>query len=146
MPSRRNLLLMSMPLLAGGCGMQTMYEDVSEQKQYKSLIGLEYRVVAGLYAYGVRRHSKADVEYVVLQPPPGFTGSEVGFKRLIPQGTILKIKRVLMTNRWFDPPLSLEIMLLNFDLASSARVIIDLMQGNELANTYSLNPNIYQKI
>ena len=138
MPSRRNLLLMSMPLLAGGCGMQTTYEDVSEQKQYKSLIGLEYRVV--------RRHSKADVEYVVLQPPPGLTGSEVGFKRLIPQGTILKIKRVLMTNRWFDPPLSLEIMLLNFDLASSARVIIDLMQGNELANTYSLNPNIYQKI
>ncbi len=146
MLNRRNLFLIGVPLLSAGCGMQTTYEDVSEQKQYKSLVGQEYRVVASLDAYGVRRHSKGDVEQVVLQPPPGFTGPEVGFKRPIPLGTVLKITRVLMTNRWFDPPLTLEVVLLNFDLASGARVLIDLMQGNELAKTNSLNPSVYQKI
>jgi len=137
---------MCVPLLAAGCGMQTTYEDVSAKEQYKGMVGTQYRVVATLYAYGIRKHSKADVEYVVLQPPPGFTGPEVGFKHPIPQGTILKIKRVLMTNRWFDPPLSLEVVLMNHDLASNVRVIIDLMHGNELAKTDNLNPDVYQKI
>lgn len=126
--------------------MQTTYEDVSAKDQYKGMVGSQHRVVATLYAYGIRKHSKADVEYVVLQPPPGFTGSEVGFKLLIPQGTIFKIDKVLMTNRWFDPPLSLQVALMNFDLGSNVRVLIDLMHGNELAKTNDLNPNVYQKI
>ena len=126
--------------------MQTIYEDVSAKKEYIGLIGAEYRVVDKLYAYGIRKHSKADVDYVVLQPPPGFSGSEVGFKSLIPTGTIFKIVKVLRTNRWFDPPMSLEVKLVNHDLASNALVIIDLMHGNELAKTNTLNPDLFQKI
>lgn len=126
--------------------METTYKDVSLENQYKEQIGAQYRVKDTLFAYGVRRNALADVTYVVLQPPPGFAGSEVEFKRLIPVGTILTVQKVFMTNRWFDPPLSLQVKFVNLELELNVPIRIDLMLGNELDGTNELNPKLYQKL
>lgn len=126
--------------------METTYTDVSHENQYKDQIGVQYRVVDTLFAYGVRKHSKANVTHVVLEPPPGFAGPEVGFKRQVPLGTVLIVQKIFMSNRWLDPPLSFEIKFLNYDLGVDVPVRVDLMLGNELRGTNNLSPKIYQKL
>jgi hypothetical protein len=125
--------------------METTYKDVSALPQYKTMIGRSYEVVGILHAYGIRKHSKATADYVVLQPPPGFAGSEVAFKLTVDKGSVLQIRRVFLTNRLFDPPLSIEVEFLNGN-PFGARVLIDLLQGNQLANTNRLNPSIYREL
>lgn len=105
MISRRALVWGGLLSAQGGCSMETTYKDVSHEKQYEHLVGSQYRVIGTLFAYGVRKHSNAQVSHAVLQPPPGFAGPEVGFKHLIPVGTVLVVQKVFVTNRWPDPPL-----------------------------------------
>ena len=58
-----------------------------------------YVVVGQVDAYGVRRNSKAPVEYITLIPPPGVQGSEVGFQVPVRLRSTLTVRKVIRTNR-----------------------------------------------
>jgi len=143
---RRFFRLGIVAALFSGCSFETTYQDLSEGRRFKGLIGAEYEIVRTVYAYGIRRSSGDRVEYVLLQPPPGFSGPEVGFRTLVPNGTRFKILKVLKTNRVFDPPYSLEIEFQNFGQSWGLPVRIDLMQGNEINGAVQLNPQIYREL
>lgn len=144
--SRRAIMVLSALSPIAACGYKRTYEDVSSKPQYKPMVGSAYKVVGTLYAHGILKHSKAPVDSVVLVPPPGFMGSEVGFKFAIKEGTVFKVRKVLLTNRIFDPPLTLDVEYLGDDLPPDLPVHIDLFRGNEGETELSLNPKIYQKV
>ena len=144
--SRRAMMVLSALSPIAACGLRITYEDVSSKPQYKAIVGNTYKVVGMVEAYGIREHSKAAVDYVVFQPPPGFKGSEVGFRITIKEGSVFKVRKVLLTNRVFDPPLTLDVEYLGDDLPPDLPVLIDLMLGNEGEAELSLNPKIYQKV
>ena len=144
--SRRAIVVLGTLSPIAACGLKTTYEDVTSKPQYSPIVGSTYKVVGMVYAYGIRQHSKAPVDYVVLVPPPGFMGTKVGFKMPLKEGTVFKVRTVYMTNRVFDPPLTLDVEYRGEDLPSNLPVLIDLMHGNEGITELSLNPKIYQKV
>ena len=73
-------------------------------------------------------------------------GSEVGFRITVKEGTVFKVRKVLLTNRVFDPPLTLDVEYLGEDLPPDLPVHIDLFRGNEGVAELSLNPKIYEKV
>lgn len=135
------LLAFAAMLLA--CGETTMY-DVSNKPDYREMVGATYTVIGSLAAYGIRKHSRADVEYVTLIPEPGITGSEVGFRTPIAIGTTVTVIRVYKTNRLIDSSISLEVRLSGDSINGSLPVRVDLMRGNQGVSNLSLNPTVFR--
>lgn len=121
------------------------YTDVSTQHGYEVLVGTTYNVVSPITAYGIRKHSKAPVESVSLIPPPGITGSEVGFRVPIPIGTRLTVINVYETNVLLDPSASLGVRLHEVSLPADVPIRVHLMRGNQGDERLSLNPKIFRK-
>ena len=80
--------------------------DVSQQPEFRDIVGTKYEVIGSVDAYGLRRHSQAAVEYVTLIPPPGIEGPEVGFRIPLQVGSKLTVQKVIKTGRVFDPNMS----------------------------------------
>jgi hypothetical protein len=135
------LLAFAAMLLA--CGETTMY-DVSNKPDYREMVGTTYTVIGSLAAYGIRKHSRADVEYVTLIPEPGIAGSEVGFRTPIAIGTTVTVIRVYKTNRLIDSSISLEVRLSGDSINGSLPVRVDLMRGNQGVSNLSLNPTVFR--
>ena len=81
-------------------------KDISDESKIKRLVGGRYEVVGLVYAYGIRKHSKAPIERITLIPPPGIERSEIGFKIPVNPGSTITILKVLKTNRVLDPDIS----------------------------------------
>jgi len=120
-------------------------KDVSGDLQYKNLLGIEYEIVGPVDAYGIRHHSKAPVDYATLVPPPGFEGSEVGFRVPVALGSKITIRRVLRVNRLFDPPMRFVVELEGTRLPANGPVIIDIFRGSQGKGDIDLNPGIYRR-
>lgn len=120
--------------------------DVSQQPEFKRAVGATYEVVGTVHAYGIRRHSAAEVEYITLIPPPGVDGPEVGFRVLVEAGSRLTVRKVLKTNRLFDPNISLEVRLEGTKMPTDVTTRVDLFRGNEGKESLELNPTLYRKI
>lgn len=131
-------------MMLSACG-ETKYADVSTLPAYRGLVGATYTVVGPVNAYGIRKHSKAPVEYVTVIPPPGIEGSEIGFRIPIAAGSILTVISVYQTNRFFDSSKSLGVKLTGTDIPANLPIRIDLMRGNQGTEKHSLNPTIYRK-
>jgi len=130
----------------GACSEEKL-KDVSSDPKYKNVIGTEYEIVGPLLAYGIRNHSRAPVELVSLIPPPGIEGSEVGFRVPVAIGSKVIIRRVLKTNRVFDPPMTLVVQLKGTQLPVDTTMIrIDLFRGNEGKGNVDLNASIYRPV
>lgn len=127
-------------------GCDERFAEVSSDPQYRQMVGTRYEVVGALVAYGIREHSKAAVRYITLIPPPGIAGSEVGFNLPIKPGSRVTVLKVLKSNRWPDPDLTLEIQLTGTQMPVDAVVRIDLFRGNEGKDGAQLNPLIYHRI
>jgi hypothetical protein len=119
--------------------------DVSEWKQFKPYVGMQYEVIGPVDAYGIRPHSKAEVEYITLFPLPGFQGTQVGFRTRLPVGTKITVLRVIKTNR-FGPPMSYEVKLEGAQFPPVTRIKLDLMNGNEGKDEMQLNPKLYRRL
>lgn len=141
----RMLLLMLIAVCAlAGC--DERFADVSNNPRFRQSVGERYEVVGAVDAYGIRHHSKAPVDYVTLIPPPGIAGSEVGFRIRIEPGSTITVRKVLKSNRWPDPDMTLEVQLTGTRLPVQTVVTIDLFRGNEGDGVVQLNPRIYRRI
>ncbi len=139
------LVLAIMSLFMLGCSDEQRL-DVSEQAEFKRLVGMEYEVIGPVDAYGIRAHSQAPVDYVTLIPPPGIAGSYVGFRVQLRAGSTVVVQRVLKTNRWLDPNMSYDVALRGTQLPTTAPVRIDLFRGNEGKADAVLNPKFYRPL
>ena len=143
----RRALLLLMAIVAGSLlGCDEQFIDVSKDPKFKHLTGTRFRVIGALDAYGIRPHSKAEVEYITLIPPPGIAGSQVGLRIPIEPGSTVTVLKVLKTNRWPDPDLTLQILLTGTRLPVEKVIRIDLFRGNEGTGDTPLNPRIYRAI
>jgi hypothetical protein len=138
-------VLAMMSLLLLGCSDERRL-DVSEQAEFKHLVGMEYEAMGPVDAYGIRAHSQAAVDYVTLIPPPGIAGSYVGFRVPLQSGSTVVVLRVLKTNRWPDRSMSFDVALKGTQLPTTAPVRIDLFRGNEGKADTDLNPNFYRPL
>ena len=86
-----------------GCSPKS-YQNVSQENQYKALLGVEFRTKADLLAIGVTfdANYKKNVDYVFITPKPGFTGPEVIFRKQVPKGINFRVVGVLMSDRLFN--------------------------------------------
>lgn len=71
--------------------------DVSDQTQYATVIGKQFRTQSNLLAIGytVDRNYKKQIDYITLVKPPGFSGPEVVARGRLPKGSILEVIAVL---------------------------------------------------
>jgi len=121
-------------------------DDVSNHPQARELIGTKYKVVHDIRAYGVRPHSGAEAEYIVITAPPGFTGPEVAFEDTVHAGAELTVLKVLKTNRLLDDPYTVIVRLDHTDLHTALPIQLELFNTNVGASALSLNPAFYQRI
>jgi hypothetical protein len=131
-------------LMLSACG-EIKYVDVSTKPGYRDLSGATYTVVGAVSAYGIRKHSKAEIEYITLIPPPGIGGSQIGFQIPITVGSTLTVMNVYETNRIFDPSVSLGVKLSGTVIPENLPIRIDLMRGNQGADKLSLNTAVYKR-
>lgn len=143
---RIKLLLLIVIALGALVACQQKFVDVSKDPKFRQVVGSRYTVVGSVEAYGIRQHSKAEVEYITLIPPPGIEGSEVGFRVPITFGSRITVLKVLRSNRWPDPNLTLVIRLEGMQMPIETTIIIDLFRGNEGKGLAQLNPSIYRNI
>ena len=139
-----SISLMTFTMMLPACG-ETKYADVSTQPGYQELVRATYTIVAPVNAYGIRKHSRAAIEYVTVIPLPGIEGSEVGFRIPIAVGSTLTVMSVYETNRIFDLSVSLGVKLNGTALPANLPILIDLMRGNQGADKLSLNPAVFQR-
>jgi hypothetical protein len=142
----RRILLLMMIALGALAGCDERFVDVSDDARFRQSVGARYEVVGAVDAYGIRHHSKAPVDYVTLIPPPGIAGSEVGFRIRLAPGSTITVRKVLKSNRWPDPDMTLEVALAGTRLPVDTQIIIDLFRGNEGPGAVQLNPRIYRRI
>jgi hypothetical protein len=127
-----------------GCE-ERLSADLSNEPEYKSFIGSRYEVTADLVAYAIKRTLNRKAEYMTLIPPPGIAGPEVEFTIPVNRGSEVTILRVVKTNRWPDPDLTLIVRLADTRIPPQLPVRIDLFGGNERAGGVLMNPAIYRK-
>jgi hypothetical protein len=142
----RRILLLMMIALDALAGCDQRFADVSNDPRFRQSVGARYTVVGAVDAYGIRRHSKAPVDYVTLIPPPGIAGSEVGFRIRIEPGSTITVRKVLKSNRWPDPDMTLQVKLAGTRMPVETVITIDLFRGNEGPGIVQLNPRIYRRI
>lgn len=133
-------------LIVSGCTDEETREDVSSQPMYYQHVGDRYEILKPLHAYGIRRHSGAPVGYILLTPPPGIQGSEIGFDVPVTPGSTIEILKVIKTNRWPDPDITLMVRLKGALLPVDRPIHVDLFRGNEGKGGVPLNPAIYRKL
>lgn len=128
-----------------GCSDETRV-NVSEQERFKRFIGMQFEVIGPVDAYGIRPHSKAEVEYVTLIPLPGIDGPEVAFRTRLHVGSKLTVTRVIWTNRPFDRSMSYEVLLEGTQLPQAVPVRLDLFRGNDGDDAMQPNPKLYRRL
>lgn len=132
--------------LLAGCDTRERYEDASAEARSRAVIGTRYEVVGPVHAHGFRQHSRAPVEHVLLMPPPGVDGPEIGFRVPVRQGSTVTVRKVVRTNRWFGNKMNLEVELEGTPLPVAAPVSIELIRGNEVDGYLQLNPDFYRRL
>lgn len=141
----RYIWLLAFTVLFSACG-ETKFVDVSAQPIYRGTVGATYTVIGPVSIYGIRKHSKAPIDFVSVIPPPGIEGPEVGFRVPIPIGSTLTVLRIYESNRTFDPPVTFEVKLTGVEIPLHLPIRVDLMRGNEGAEKLSLNAAIFRRI
>lgn len=121
-------------------------EDVSTSPRARELVGQRYQVVGRILAYGVRRHSGAAPDHVVLTAPPGLAGPEVAFEEAVAAGAEITLLKVLKTNRLLDNPCTLVVRLEGTAWRTSLPVRLELYNENGGPGRLSLNPEFYRRL
>lgn len=128
------------------CSSELHLDDVSGDPKFRPIIGTQYEVVGAIYGYGIRKHSKATVDYITLIPPPGIAGSEVGFRVLVTPGTKITVVKIFKTNLWIDSNILLIVRLEGMQMPSNVVTRIELFRGNEGEGFLQLNPKLYRRL
>ncbi len=140
------ILLMSI-MLGGlsGC-FEEQLDDVSKDPKFNQIVGLRYKVVGAVDGYGIRKHSKAEIDYITLIPPPGIQGVQIAFRTPIKVGSTITVLKIFRTNRFFDPNMSIVIQLEGTQMPIDKIIRVDLFRGNEGQGLGQLNPSIYRQL
>jgi hypothetical protein len=128
-----------------GCSDETRI-NVSEQDEFRRFVGMQFEVIGSVDAYGIRSHSRKEVEYATLIPLPGIDGPEVGFRTRLLIGSKVTVLRVVKTNRMFDPAMSYEVLLQGTQLPKAVPIRLDLFRGNQGEGAMQLNPQLYREL
>jgi hypothetical protein len=84
---RRFLQLLLVIAVGAQVGCDVRFADVSNDPRFRQMVRTRYEASGALDAYGMRPHSKAEVEYITLIPPPAIARFEVGFAIRINPGS-----------------------------------------------------------
>ena len=133
----------SLGLLAG-CS-DIVLTDVSNDPDYRELVGEGFEIVGAVDLYGIRQHSKAPVEYRTLIPPPGIGGYEVAYRRPLERGARITVTKVMRTNRWFDCGIAFIVSIDKEPADPGVDTTLELNRGNKGGSCRELNPKIYRR-
>jgi hypothetical protein len=128
-----------------GCD-ERLLTDLSDEPEYKAIVGSRYEIIADLAAYGIKRELNRRAEYITLIPPPGIAGPEVEFEIPVKRGSEVTVLKIVKTNRWPDSNLTLIVRMTGTRLPIEQPIRIDLFRGNEGAAGVLINPKIYRKV
>ena len=94
------LFLILCVTLLFGCSPEK-YTDVSNKKEYRSIIGTSFKTKVELLATGITFNSNYGnkVDYLFIKPKPGVSGPQVVFVKPLVRGAVFEIKGVLESKR-----------------------------------------------
>jgi len=120
-------------LLLLGCAPQK-YKNVSNEEQYRALLGTEFKSKVELLGLGVTfdANYNQDVDYVFIMTKPGISGPEVVFKEKLPKGVNLKLVGVLESGRLFNNRLFYVLKFIDNELFDEYTVIVKVF--NDINN------------
>jgi hypothetical protein len=128
-----------------GCDDKVVYQDISSS--VPEIIGARYRVKGRVLVYGIRKHSKAPIDYIQLMPPPGIGGSQIVPLPEIPIGVIFKIVSAWKSNHIEPNSNSVLVEFENFELPEKVPTRIEYFRGNNQHWWgFALNSEYYERI
>ena len=123
-------------------------EELPSTSPYAKIIGVEYRVVGDVSAYGI--HERVDgrkiLSYITLIPGVGIGGSLVES-----MGPIVKRQHIKLLSVWrmhllgFTQDIYYLVMLKDTTLRNDVPIQIKLSRGNEGVDA-GLNPAVYERL
>ena len=92
------------------------YKDISAEKRFNSLLGIEFQSLVPVIATGITidPNYKPVVSSVLLVPKPGFSGPGTVFRKELPKGVIIKVVGVFSEGRMFFNQLFYKVRILDF--------------------------------
>jgi hypothetical protein len=128
-----------------GCDSQVVYKNISQN--VPEIIGVRYRVKGQVLVYGVRKHSRAPIDYIQLMPPPGIGGTQIVPLTPIPVGSVFKVLSAWKSSRFTPNTHSVLVEFENYALPEKVPTRIEYFRGN---NQYwwgfELNREYYERI
>jgi hypothetical protein len=111
--------------LLQGCVSQK-YKDVSDEEQYKALLGMEFKSKIELLGIGITfdANYNQEVDYIFIMPKPGVTGPEVVFKKRLAKGVNFKLVGVLESDGLFNNRIFYVIKFIDNKFFSKYTVIV----------------------
>lgn len=138
-------LMLALFGMLSACSQVTLI-DVSEVPEYKPIIGAQYEIVGDVFGYGIRDYSAAPVEYISLVPPPGFMGSQVGFKIPLKYGSKIKILKVMSANYWFECHEVFIVTMTGTSMPADLPIRLEMIGANKGDSCLQLNPSLYRSL
>ena len=139
------------PLLAiailAGCGFKE-YRDVSALPENAPLVNQEYLLREELLLHAVARNNNKVTDYYTITTKPGFAGRYVVFRRVLPVGTLLRIKQVQECTTWLCSDKQLLVELPGLPYSDHPITVRDTFDGIDML-TYengraTINPHLLE--
>ena len=143
----RNFLMILSMLVA--CGASAKFRDASNDSSYAGLVGGRYRTLNEFLVLGVStdRDYPPVTDLYLITEKPGFGGSEVLTKDILPAGSLLEVKSVNVCTSCLYHYLQIEVVVVGSELWAGESVFLRDM-GNMTASgkdgdTTTLNPKLF---
>ena len=135
-------------MLAGAACQVDSGRDISSDAPYADMIGARYTVVADyLDAYGVYEslNDRIVTSIDLISLRPGISGSEIAFRRNVPQGATIRILSAWKRRVLFESGISYRVEVEGLDLAPGVPIEVKLFRGNEGGGA-NLNPGVFKRL
>ena len=134
-------------LLTGAACQVGPGRDISSDAPYADMIGARYTVVVDyLDADGVYGSLDNRIVTIIGLIPlrPGISGSEIAFRRNVPQGTAIRILSAWKRRVLFESGISYRVEVEGLDLPPGVPIEVELFRGNEGGGA-NLNPGVFKR-
>lgn len=133
-------------LILSGCTKPSVVE-LTLTDPYAHIVGIEYRVIAEVNAYGIYEDmDRKSISFIELIPTSVvISGPEVAFKNRIAKGQKIRVLSAWRERKLLHSNVYYVIALQDEGLPRDIQIRIDLSRGNE-GEGAELNPRIYERI
>ena len=125
----------------------TTYVDVSDEKEFSSMVGSRYRVLQPMIIHGVTMSQNYgnEIDVYIVSEFPGFDGPEVLLSRTLYPGVELMVDRVSKCKRCMFEKLRVEIRIVGFTTLIKAPIYLEGFSDRGESNVLVLDARYFEQ-